>query len=206
MTDLAVPADGSTVLTDVFTIVAAETTRIDPVPDVVRVFLPIDFHLREEVVVIDIDNNIDGILDLGGHDIHKAGIFNLIEIPHLCTDQLGRLLVRGILSYERLNAESFNIGKRRVDSLLDQGLVHGQVRRLIDVSRPVVTDNAIYKAFLVTVTAFPFMLGILLVTFGPILHHCSVRVLFPYDRDHLLFGIGSLEGDLFVGQHVPVDT
>jgi hypothetical protein len=69
-----------------------------------------------------------------------------------------------------------------------------------------VADHAVNKTFLVTVAAFRIMFGILHVSFHPVLHNLSIRMLFPDHGDHLQSRVGGFECDLPVRQHVPVDA
>ena len=93
-----------------------------------------------------------------------------------------------------------------INGFFGHRFIHCIIWRLVNMGRAVMADHAVHETFLVIVTAFRFMLSILLVPLLPILNHRSVCVFFPDHGDHLQSRVGGFEGDLLVRQHMPVDA
>ena len=87
----------------VCTVMAAEASRENKMPDIVGVFLPGDVHLREKVRLVDANNGLARFLDRFPPLRPNLGIFHFIESGDRFPDLLCRLLFGRVFPRQNLN-------------------------------------------------------------------------------------------------------
>src|SRR6185295_1260934 len=141
VTDVAVGPDDFSRLANVFAVVAPEASQIVEVADVVWMSPPVNFHLGKNVCLKD-------PLQLGDRGLNRvllARVHIRVAVPIVAIDVgcnrsqslAGRVVAlrkRGdtLLLYER---------ERRVDLFTELSLVHGAIRREIDMRRAIMAFN-----------------------------------------------------------------
>ena len=201
MTDVAVVRDHFAVVAHVLAVVTTKATREIKMADVVRMRLPIGFHFREEIGLKDTLHFRDGAVN--------RLIASARKRPDSCCDRnhSGRSRSRSPppASFVRLAQDfhrlPFQIRQRRIEPSGDKRLIDRDVRRQIDMGRPVMTIDAIHASLI----AIGDLIGSQRPRAIEVFSDISLAIFFSYPRNYLAMIVGRDIGHLVRDIHVPVN-
>ena len=202
MAELAVLADDSAIVAHVIALMAAKASREKRMPDVIRMSAPVDFHLRENVCLVDPLHFGDRLVDAVAQGLARFGVPLGVEFPQGRRDALPRFLLARVTRAERAHRLSLDVGQAGIDAIAQKSEIDRAVWIAKDMARPVVAIDAIHLA--------DFQLLELLVgeLHGPVVIICdfSFPIFDPYPGNLLPLRIAGAVPDFIVDIHMPVDA
>ena len=115
VTDRTVISDNAAVVTEVLTVMTAETSLSVEVPDVVGMSAPIRFHFREKVGLINLFQLSDRSRDRLALRGENFRIARSIVIGHPFLDRRQGFIIRRVRAGERIHRARFDVGKGDVE-------------------------------------------------------------------------------------------
>ena len=202
VTGVAFLGDDFALGADMLSIVTAEASVEVEVPDVVGMSLPVQLHFRKRGPAEDVLQFVDGVANLQGFGSGKLGILVGVEVVNVLGDSLHRGVSGVVFRGQGGDGLLLDEGEASVDTARQQGLIHGQVRRDVDVGRPIVAVHTIHAAGLRPGNLVLTQGGI----FCEILRNSSLHVFDVNVGDDLMFFVGGNVGDFVAYVHVPVNA